>query len=525
MSMKKLLLFFLVPFSLFSCSTVKYYNNALNKQIPEKQLKSDVDYAYRKLQKLHPNLYWYISKKDLDNKFDSLKASITKPMTSREFYMKISPVVAAIREGHAIVYPPFKMLKWKEDEIRSNYGTTPLSKFEFETFDNKLYIVKNNAADTTIAVGTEVVSVDDANPMDLLEKYRNNFASDGYNQTFKINRLSKGFSTFYYFDHDITDSIRCILRFKDSVRTAILKRVPKKEVAVKKTLPPKMSQAERENKHKEAVRNRYLGYDKVTGKYSKNLTFFEADSSIALMKLTNFSRGQSKKFFHDSFEKLARLKSRSLIIDLRDNPGGKIKEINELYSYLVDSNFYFMDKSVVVSRTSILHLGYFNGVPCGVKAVRCIFYPLYFTAMIVPFLKVRKDADNHFYYSYAYSKLQHPKPNNFKGNVYVLINGGSFSASCLISSDLKGSKRATFIGDETGGAYNGTVAGILPAYTLPHSKLRLRFGLALLQPHYKTDTNGHGIYPDVEINPTFNDRLKGIDPELNCALEKARSAR
>jgi C-terminal processing protease CtpA/Prc len=100
-----------------------------------------------------------------------------------------------------------------------------------------------------------------------------------------------------------------------------------------------------------------------------------------------------------------------------------------------------------------------------------------------------------------------------------LINGGSFSASCILSSNLKGSGRALFVGEETGGAFNGTVAGIMPVVTLPESKLNLRLGLALIQPHYKTEIVGRGIFPDVSIKPTLQDRINGNDPELNWVLD------
>jgi C-terminal processing protease CtpA/Prc len=43
-----------------------------------------------------------------------------------------------------------------------------------------------------------------------------------------------------------------------------------------------------------------------------------------------------------------------------------------------------------------------------------------------------------------------------KEKIYVMINGGSFSASSLISSNLK-TPKVTFVGEETGGAFNGTV--------------------------------------------------------------------
>ena len=105
----------------------------------------------------------------------------------------------------------------------------------------------------------------------------------------------------------------------------------------------------------------------------------------------------------------------------------------------------------------------------------------------------------------------------------MLINGGSFSASCILSSNLQGSKRATFVGEETGGTYNGTVAGRMPLIKLPNSKLRVRVGLMLVAPHYKTDVEGRGIFPDVAILPSLEDRLKKIDPEMNWVLEDIKN--
>src|SRR6187402_3870186 len=112
--MKKIL--FLSFFSLvfLQCTSVKEYNERLNDLIPENDLKADVDFTYKKLQRLQPKLYWYISKKELDYKFDSLKNTITKPMTGYEFYKKLSPVVASIRQGHLTVSPPAKILSRSE---------------------------------------------------------------------------------------------------------------------------------------------------------------------------------------------------------------------------------------------------------------------------------------------------------------------------------------------------------------------------------------------------------------------------
>lgn len=123
------------------------------------------------------------------------------------------------------------------------------------------------------------------------------------------------------------------------------------------------------------------------------------------------------------------------------------------------------------------------------------------------------------YYRFKASKLQEHKPNNFKGHIYVLINGNSFSASSIISTQLDGDDRATFVGEETGGAYNGTVVGYYKSYELPNTKVKMRIGLMHIDSKYKTNPDGFGIKPDVEIYPTYEDRLNGIDTELEYILK------
>ena len=97
--MKSVLFFFLLLF-VFSCNSVRQNNLFLQKKIPASELREDVDFTYKKLKRFHPNLYWYISKPQLDKKFDSLKKIITEPLTPNQFYLKLSPVIASIKEGH-----------------------------------------------------------------------------------------------------------------------------------------------------------------------------------------------------------------------------------------------------------------------------------------------------------------------------------------------------------------------------------------------------------------------------------------
>ena len=116
-SMKKIVLLGLLIILFIQCTTVKKQNAQLDVFISVKKMKQDVDYTYQKLQQLHPNLYGYIDKSVLDYKFDSLKTTITSPLKPINFYKKLSPLVAAVRQGHSLVYTPTKQLTKKEAKL------------------------------------------------------------------------------------------------------------------------------------------------------------------------------------------------------------------------------------------------------------------------------------------------------------------------------------------------------------------------------------------------------------------------
>lgn len=506
----------LLALLLESCASVDKYNAQLNMLKNEKDLKSDVDYIQHKLEKLHPDLYHYIAKKDLDYKFDSLRSSLTTPMTSSDFYFRLSPVIASIKQGHTQTFPLTKKLKPQEKKIASAKGTSPLAQFDFELFNNKLYIVKNNSNDSTIKAGTEVVTINGIKPLELMSKFSNTFTSDGYNRTFVTRRLAKGFSRFFYYQNGIMDSVYCHLNYNDTIRFVTLKKLVKLKIyANGKSKEKKLQQ-------NESQKRKLLGYDPLKRMYSKQLSFPVKDSSVAILRISDFTKGAYKKFYKKSFQQLDSLHCKALIIDLRDNTGGRLREIYNLYSYLADSTFHLIDKSEVTSKTSLWHFGYYDSKPILVQAIRTVSLPVVACVDIYTYFKTIKGIDQKYQFPIRESKPTHPKATAFKGKVYVLINGGSFSASCLLSSNLQGSKRAIFVGQETGGAYNGCVAGIMPVRRLPKSKLTVSFGLLGYQTPYKSEIDGRGIFPDVEISPTLLDRMNGTDPELQWVLNDVK---
>src|SRR5690606_36141597 len=88
---------------------------------------------------------------------------------------------------------------------------------------------------------------------------------------------------------------------------------------------------------------------------------------------------------------------------------------------------------------------------------------------------------------------------------------------------LKGRNRAVFVGDETGGTFNGTVAGMMPDVKLPNSKLVVRIGLMTIKPNEQTQKEGYGVMPDTYKKPTIEDFLNDKDPELDWILNQINS--
>ena len=517
---RKSILRYILLTSLFfeGCVSIDRFNTRIDTLRSDKELISDVNFVQHKLEKLHPDLYHYIPKKELDGKFDSLRQSLTSPMTSKEFYFRLSPVIASIKQGHTQTIPILKKLKYHDRKIVNRNGTNPLARCELELFDNRLYIVNNHTNDSTIKPGTEVVSIDGVNPKEIIDRYSISITSDGNNATYIPRRLGKGFQRYFYYEHGIKDSLTCQLKYRDTIRTVVLKRLLK---PIKQDINKTRAEIpnDRLEKQKEARKRRLLGYDPLKKTYSMQLSFPVRDSSIAIMKINDFMKGNYRKFYKMSFHQLDTLHTKTLILDLRDNGGGLVHDINILYSYLADSSFHLVDKSEVVSRTSLWHFGYYNNNPAWLQAVETLFLPFVAGIDIYTYLKTRKDSDHKYYFAFRDSKLTHVKPTRFKGKIYVLINGGCFSATSILSSNLKGSKRALFVGQETGGAYNGCVAGIMPVRTLPNSKLSIRFGLLGIKAHQKSGVDGRGISPDVEIIPTLEDRVIGKDPETEWVLD------
>lgn len=502
--------------SLFlSACSVDHQHAKLNRLIPVKDLQRDVDYAYRKLQKNHPRLDLYLTKAQIDYKFDSFKQTIDKPLKPNDFYAKFYRVIGSLKHGHTDLIPvEYKTNHRELKRLKNTVG--PLSQLTFFWENDSIYLVKSLVKDSILKPGSQLLRIDSVSPYALKSKYSSALYGDGYNSTYYQNRLNRNFIHYFYSLENIPkDSIQFTFSYQGKVYQHTIRRYKKEVNPPQKISPKEVGQIvfPQPSTPLKKIKPFQYSLNPSTKAYTRTLTFPTNDSAVAILKIANFSYGDYKKDYAQIFQEIHRYQVKNLILDLRNNGGGRLADAHQLFTYLVEDDSDFLANQEITSRVS-LQRSVNKVVPWYTK-------PLVYPLSLLTYFITHTNASQQIVIGPSLSRLNLQSPRHpYEGNLYVLINGGSYSSSALLATNLKEHQRAYFVGEETGGDEQGTVAGFMPKYKLPHSKLKLSIGSIFLQPHYieSSTQKGHGLMPHQSIKPGLNDRLKNIDPELNWVL-------
>jgi len=110
----------------------------------------------------------------------------------------------------------------------------------------------------------------------------------------------------------------------------------------------------------------------------------------------------------------------------------------------------------------------------------------------------------------------------FLGKLIVLMDGNTFSTAADVTAVLRQMKRATFVGEESGGGFEGNTSGRNASLTLPNSKLSLRVQMSGYWNAVSGGERGRGTQPDFPVEKKVSDLLRGVDAPMEKALALAR---
>lgn len=460
-----------------------FAQNLANKKYEVQELQEDFEMMVSALQEAHPALYEYISQEDWKENVEETKNLLDKAMTEIEFYNTIKPLIFKIKDGHTAL-----LLSEESDELlKTSIRLFPL---DLEFVDKKALVTKNYS-ENPIPIGAEILEIQQQKINEILPKMVQREAVDGNIRTATYWRLSQGlfgFEWFYLFGETREFEVKYLPKGENNPQKSILKAVSFR----KKT---------------------ELQSDSLTKRLENpfHLQFLENQTAVLTLDIISDLPDEKTPFVHfikESFEKIKINKSKNLILDLRNNGVGDDVYGAFLYSFLTDSAFKYYDKQAIKQRK------YSFIKDTDDQSIN---------RLVSNHHKKELD-DGSFEISLdGLEKTQKPSKNAFLGNLYVLINGGTFGTASEVASLIQFHKKGKIVGEESGSTFHATSSGFIPYLKLRHSKLQLtiplvRYHLAVSQENLE----GKGVLPDWEISKKIEDILQNKDSVLEYILEKIK---
>jgi C-terminal processing protease CtpA/Prc len=461
------------------------------------QIRQDYALMRHALEEAHPGLYRYTSPDSIKWAFDQTAQQLNHPMTEREFRRVVNPIFSYVRCGHTDIYPSKGYTKYVKKNKPKEF---PLSVYYLQ---NRLQITQNRTDDSTLTIGTEVVNLDGRASSEVIEEMRRLIPSDGYNQTFKNTVINGNFGSFYRYLYGNNETFKVTVKDSTNKKRTLTLTFNKPPKPTKKVTPQPATSPKPSTSPTPPPQTKVAKTDK-----RRNLKISEKDSSVAILDINTFRDNGHRRFYRKSFKVLKEKNIKHLVIDLRANGGGRSDASLNLMSYLLDSNYVVYDTIVAVKGKPSFNRHY------GSKLVRFAARTVWSTKLPSGYLRNKSTAKVH-------------KPNRkygFKGKVYLLTNGGSFSAAAIFPSIIQQyNPRAVVIGRETGGGQHGCNAFISPYLTLPHTKAKVRIPMFKIVLRVPGRDQGRGVMPNYPVEYTFEDVQKNRDLDIQKVYELTKS--
>lgn len=474
------------------CASSKRFSPS--KKFPAEKLRADYTVMREIFEKHHPSLYWYTSKDSMDACFDKYYAAITDSMNLQQFGFKIlAPVTAYLHCGHT----SFSFPKPYSKKLREH--KEPSFPLLMKIWPDTMVVLSNlNKKDSLFKRGVVIKAINQLTEKQLTDSFFQFMPSDGYSENVNYIRLSAAFP--YYYKNIFGSSPSYSVSYLDSAGT-------EQHTEVSAFNPAADSSAKDSNNVTAARRPAKI----KSGKWEamRNLKI-DSSLSVAVMTIHSFGGGtRLPNFYKKSFRTLRRKKISNLVIDLRNNGGGKVNNYTALTRYVKNQPFKVADTVIATSNKLGRHKKYIqNG---------------WVNSFVLRFI-ARKQGDGRYHFKYWEKHEFTPRKKNFyNGNVYVLINGPTFSASTLFAHAVKGQSNITLIGEEAGGGWHGNNGILIPDMVLPNTKMHIRLPLFRIIQYQHVPKDGRGVIPDIYVPPTVENVKQGIDGKMQKVLEIVKS--
>lgn len=446
---------------------------------PEK-MKADFDFLVKELQQKHQGLYEYLGRDETNRQLDSIRRSLDEPQSKLDFYKTLRYTIGLTNEGHSAI----DLARWDLIKLGLSKSFLPTGvKFLGDTLVVTQSFAKRNEQ---LKKGDRLIAINGHSIDEIKQQLFPLIPTDGFNQT-----------SNYAWSSGVSLSLLYRLAYGKEKHFEL--EVEEFGTAKRKTvdLP--------------AIRyTDFKGKNASFPAYHFNYEDFalsQINDSTAYLCIPGFGDDDLDydDFYRKQFSRIDSMNIRHLIIDVQYNGGGTEGNENLLFSYLLHSPIK------KYKRVTMLPDPYEKNKHK--EDYRLDKWEL-------------KDslAERGAYtlYSDYYSDLEYQAPDSaliYDGKLYVLISGKTFSGGAEFASLVKMTNRGLFIGEETGGAYEGNVSGYAEYIELPHSKIEVKIPTVHFQVDVDPTQKGRGVLPDFEVQPRWGDYMNGQNTLEKFAID------
>jgi hypothetical protein len=424
----------------------------------EQQLRDDLLFYKLNLERYHPNLYLYNSKDNFNHFFDSLIYSINQSMIEADFYRIITLTSGLIKDGHTLILPSNAFIEHHNSHSRF----LPL---QIGIYKEQLYVKMNCTSSILVEDGTIIDSINGVSSNEIIKVLIARQVRDGNNISYSNWILDTYFREYYSYTFGHPEVYEISYKKDDGAYRIEIPALFKDSI----------------------YQYRTINYPKI---YSKNAqskgVYLEYDSSqnVAILTINDFHSEVLKSEFNQNFSKETKsifeniflVNPKNLVIDIRNNQGGDVENGVNLLRYLINQPFRITEE--------------YNRIKNG-KTIRC---------------------------KGPSQGIHKPYGKRFTGQVYVLLNGGSFSNSVIFSSCLKEHTNTIFVGMESGGNPN-VLAGYTKDLELPNTKIRVEIPTKQFIMTNLKRNDGNGLIPNYEIDNSIQDNIQQNDKQLDFVMK------
>jgi hypothetical protein len=452
----------------------------------------DLLFLHKKLQDAHPCLYCYTDSIQVQDHFIALSDSLTKKanvehaqLTETRFTVLVKEYLAIIQDGHLDANNHAALFRY----IQSKGRFFPLGLL-FE--EGQAYIRQDFSGYLDSAsLGARLIAINGVPVETIVSTMFKTTSADAGIQIYKTRQLEnlERFSIYFWMMYGGTStySITCSTVLNQIV-TISLPGITAREIILaneKQTIEPRLH--------------------------------ITKEASIAYMDINSFEgiskkphSGNFWKFLEDSFKRINQADIETLIIDLRDNPGGMIYHAHLLLNYIspqnIESAFQIKSSFLLKESKSPGLLGFLQrNFDKKSYAAKIAHTPV---GRFIPF-----SSRSHFI---ANNKLK------FKGKVYLLVNGNTFSAAGLFTKYFKEHNLGVVLGEECGASPSFSFGNTL-LVNLPNTGVQVYLPTAIVSNDTTHNYHNRGIMPDIAICRDIAAEAKNQDSVLKQVYELIRN--